>query len=847
MSDLRHQLDYNNLYDLTLHYDAQRGNITASVADRNQPWERLRSNIAEQLSLEADPAGSGSAMRRHPRKNEPVVTFSNTPPRFKLKLGNEVIGHYEAAGDQLHPLDKPRLLNVTEMRRLGSFHTTAPYSQHRNQLSREQNKELLDVAKSSVFTDFHTHSSGQISSAGLLKVARDKPTYYPIDMLEEIGIDRLFPKHMVKEIPRVKFAPTERPGLPDMIMGVRMDALTEEELKILANKMSVPADKQSTFTEMEMDAYRFRYPLSKDTSIFKETWKEVAREYARQGITHAEITFNDLDKPEIFTALMEAMEEIKTDPEAHDVQLRFHVGIPRTYPIDKIREVLDKARILTESPYVVGVDFIGYEVNQTKEFKDALHDFAAWANEYRPGMTLKAHAGENDKNVENVNQFLQLLKQHPNLRGRIGHGIYGMNDATLKLAREIANQPPGSSRLVFEYNPASNVALNNIDDVRDIPFRKALEHDIPFVVGSDSSGIYQTDAKQLGLDAYYAGLNLDDLHTLEQHQRDLVDRQNEYSHSVAMNHPGWNSAVGVQRLLEKLKGVQPAQLPTEKPLSHEEIREKLRSKGVRPVEPGTVPPELAHKAPIAIVGASGSNWKRMRKDGQTETATLTEMLVRALDPEKCYFVFGRDKNSGLSKALTQSVKDANAYHTERGRGMFFKYGIIADPRFDEDKSDYSHLTHMEHVRGGLLSIADAIVNHLFHGGKTQQGVLIAAGGAAFTRDIITKADQRGMRDAAHDNERMMLLMANAKGASAEKAKVLHPDYHTPDAVNAIRKLYENQPQLFTKEFKIGKLEHYYQEAKQRVMDRNDQTVQPSPDNQQVGEAVTLPTKSRGRA
>ncbi len=852
----RHDLDYNQLYPLQLEYDASRQQLKVtfdtSVA---QPWDRLVKNVLDQLSvhpgnsLARDPDAKG--LRGTRRGN--VITFSPISREFSLRLGIEPIGRYtiNLNGSLSQTFQRP--LTADEVRRIGTFHKTGPYIQWREELDASANAAVLREAKDAVFTDFHTHSSGQITPEGLLAVAmKHKPYYYPVELMAEAGIPTSYvdiPQKHRESIPRIRFTPKERPGVvySAEVEGADLHTLSPANLAKLAAKMAMPTDRQSTFTEMEHDGYRFRYPIAKDKRLIRDTLKKTAQELASQGIQYAELAFVGLDNPEMLALVHEVMDEIRNDPATRGVNLRFMVGIPRGLPLGKIEETLEKAKILTESPYIVGVDFLGYEVDKTERFVNLYDQFAAWANEHRPGLTLRVHAGENDKNPDNVKSFLKMAVKYANLHFRIGHGIYGMGKDSLALAQKLTADP-AKPRLTLEFNPSSNIALNNVDDLRQIPFDFAVQHRLPFIVSSDSAGTYGTSPVQLGLAAYYAGLDSKGFAQLREHQTYLTQHQLLYSASLANTIADWKSSAGkrtfVETLNARLANVPAAIVEPRAEITDEAIEHKLKAEGVKRTFPGQRVPELAGKRPVVLVGASGESWRRLTSGQQRENAIAVDMLIHALG-DNAYIVQGRSKKTGLSKVINQSLAEANDARKSKGRPTMYSMGLYVSPNFDKEPS-YKHLTHMEHHPGQLLDLADALVDHVFD----HDGVLCAVGGAAFTRDIILKADQRGIHDKAPGNRKMMLLLANTVGASQEKANVLHPDYTAMDGRQLIKKLYEEQPDLFPPGFSRRNLNTLYEEASKRVThygyNNLDSTVVTGEKKLVKSYTRTHPPKSGGR-
>ncbi len=818
MSIFYHTLGYDDqLYRLKLECDPKEKTLAVSVDGQSAPWPRLVAALERQLLVYApNVKGDYASPIARSREGNKLI-FRGIGEDFALKLNTETIGTYTGDGKGNLTQTMHRPLTVGEIRRMGTFHNAPPYAQQREDLTKEDNAALLARAKKAVFTDFHTHSSGQISPQGLLKVALAHNAYYPVSLMKEAGIDtsfKNFPKGVRKKIARVPFPPRDVPNMPDEVDAIALNALEDDDLHKLALKMAMPMDRQSTYSEMEHDAYRFRYPLTKDKALFADTLKQMAREFVAQGIQHAEIAMVGLDNPDLLRILHQTMHEIEHDPEFKGFTMQFMVGIPRNFSLPKIEELLEKTKILSQSSYITGVDFIGYEVNKTKDFSDMLSRFCDWANTDRPGFNVRMHAGENDKNLDNVKDFLELAQAHPGLHFRVGHGVHGMNADTLKLAAEL-NKDPENPRLTIESNPDSVIALNNIDSFTDIPYKKMVDHKIPFVLSSDSAGTYGTSAEQLGLAAYYGGLDHEGFDRLEKHQQLLINQQRRYSEAIAHTIPNWDEPAAKDRLTDSLVSFL-STVPTAPSAAGDTIdpaiiAAKLEADEVSLIENVKGTPELNSRTPITLVGASGERWEQIDPLAQRETAIAVDMLVHVLDPEKAYFTQGRSKQSGLSYIGNKAIEHGNEDLAAEEKDPFYNLGMLVAPSFSESDS-YKHLTHMQRVSDKLLDLADALVSHTFE----QNGVLIAAGGAAFTRDIVTKADQRGILEKSPVDRRAMFLFSNTKGASAEKSKVLHPNYAVEDGIALITKLHALKPELFREGFSLANLHDLYQQSAARV-------------------------------
>jgi adenosine deaminase len=688
--------------------------------------------------------------------------------------------------------------------------------------------------------------------------------YYPVRLLTEMGIE---PKGKRKTIPRVFFAPIDAGHeIPKEEEGVSLHSLSNEDRETLLNNFRIPPDRPATFTEMERDAYRNRYPLAKPKEVQIDVLKKVAYEYAHQGIMHAEVSYAGLDNPDTIGMIHEAMAQMEDEnreaksqgKDAPYAGLSFLFGIPRTFSPEKITNMLERAKIIGKSPYITGIDFIGYETNKTRDLATVLEPFLAWAQAHNPNFILRVHAGENSKNRANVGAVLELAERY-HIATRVGHAIYGLrNEATLALAEKLAKK----DLVTIELNPASNIALNNIDDLHTLPFKTLTKRDIPFVIGSDSGGMYSTTAEQLGLAGYYGGLTAEGFDKLAAHQSKLIEKfqQNFAMQSAAI--PEWESAEGkrafAQKLVEELRTVPTVPIDTlKKDFSAQRAalaeQGKLLSEGMRRSSTAGVPSVqqvLGERQPIAIVGASGSSWRAIENPTQRQQiAVAIDMLIHTIDPEKTYILQGRSKDTGLGKLIHESVKHANAQRPDGGAKLD-TVGMIAAPQYGRQQA-FDNLDHLIEIEGGLFDVADRIVNHVVKG----DGVLVAAGGSAFTRDIILKADRRMV---SHAQGKLMLMdcgnHAAGIGASSEKAAVLHPHYRIAignernqareDGRQILQNIHRLYPDIFPETFDpydTQALDAMVTEAKERIA--HYQLDKPDTKDQNVETGETL---NRGR-
>lgn len=835
-------MDYNGHYPLDLSYDMDSNRLVVEVADDSKPWPRFVKNTVRQLNVQA---GTGRSLQIH-RGNSGVVC--ELPPmtrEFKLYLGKRFIGSIDIAPNNGTLSQRERQpITSTDTRRMGTFHEAEPYLL-------PNDKELVEKAKKVVTTDIHTHSSGQIFAHGLIEVAKAKKAFYPVRLLKEAGIDTdfgTFPdtEEYRQTIPRVPFPPKDTGDEEKFEEGIRIDKLSPKQQHLLELRMALPTDRTSTFIEIENDTNKFRYPLSKLPHLYADTIVAMAREYHADGVHLATPSAVGLDNPAMFQAIHEGVDAIEQDPELKDVTLRFLYAIPRGFPLPLIHQHLEKLKTLSASPYITGLDFVGYEVNKTSEFSAELDNFCAWANKDRPGFTIRVHAGENDKNQDNVKDVLALAEHYPNLHFHIGHGIYGLDKETIARITRL-NADPKNPRVILEPNPPSVIALDNVDCTSEIPLGTHIDNRIPFVLSSDCSGTYTTTAEQIGIDALNAGLNHEGIKQLTETQDLLTHRFRSYSQDLAAQVPAWDTTEGRAAFVNRMMGAMVANsAPPPPPLSAEEklaarekaraaeaaerevVRSKLRDRTVTLVDPHEKLPELARRTPIGLFGSAGSNWRGMSPQQKHDSAVALDMLVNVLNPEESRIVQGRSKPEGLNRIINLSRRDVVA----RGGPRLTNVGLWQQANYDEPDA-FKDLSHVEIIPGNKhIDIPDAIVDHVFdhtyegNGTGVSDGAIIAIGGGSFTRNTITKADQRGIRDdESPSNARMLLLLEGAGGASAQKAKHLHPDFRALDGRDVLRKLYHHyqrvRPGVFNDHFHSLIQDHGFEGAL-NVIERESQ-------------------------
>ena len=349
-------------------------------------------------------------------------------------------------------------------------------------------------------TDLHTHFAGALTPDMLIKVGLEHDISYPLDKLRQMGATGNYEA--------------------DEKGNVKLSDISPIDLEIMKNRLKLSQITQETFNKME-EIYDLRGPFTKNPELFGDYLRELAKDYQRNGIKYTELSFSAfLSDPEY----MRQMEKVLPEIEAQTgVKIRFIAGLWRHSDPEWNQDETDRLMQIAKSPYIAGCDFMGQETNETTNFEDELRALARHCMEEDPMFSIRVHAGENPIFPDNVKSTLQIIHSEwrkaceekgtnlPMPRVRIGHGLYGVDDETIQLAKEMG--------VIIEFNMSSNLALNNINGIKDVPIKKYIDAGVDVVLGTDGHGLYTTIGEQEAILATVAGLGPEDfakIHATEQ-------------------------------------------------------------------------------------------------------------------------------------------------------------------------------------------------------------------------------------------------------------------------------------------------------------------------------------------
>ena len=428
--------------------------------------------------------------------------------------------------------------------------------------------------------------------------------------------------------------------------------IPEKDIKTIALKMLKDKQKESPYCKNN---------LRQD----KLLW--IAREYQKQGIYYVEIADTVLTKKGIpAIELLEELDEIMPQIEKETgVKIRFLVAIrriPLTIIKDNItsqnylRENLNVLKAVSKSPYVVGSDFIGEEINDISELSPVIKEIVQYVAKEDNGYTIRIHAGENDSLRDNVKKSIQCIKDglEPGQkmpRFRLGHGLYTENLDTEEGQKLI--QEMKETGAVLEFQLTSNVRLNNLSKLEKHPLKRYLENDIKCVQGTDGFGFYGTDTidEQLALQNLL-GLTTDDFMKMRKVEDEIIEHQEKYFKEKSKKFKEFLNGRTIREAILQLE---------------DEIEEESKFNKMKLRLNNNILSEIAlkdkitklptDKMPIIIAGGSFNARNRNTKV-EEKGRELLKKLMQNVDNQKVYFVIGHQMK-GYEKEVLDIAQEIN--------------------------------------------------------------------------------------------------------------------------------------------------------------------------------------------
>ena len=438
---------------------------------------------------------------------------------------------------------------------------------------------------------------------------------------------------------------------------------SEEKIKLEENKISKIPEKDIKTILLKMIEDKSANSPYKNNTLRQDKLLWIAREYQKQGIKYVEIADTDLAKTgEPAIKLLEEVHEIFPVIEKETgVKIRFLVGIrriPLTIIKDQktsstyLKENINVLKAVAKSPYVVGSDFIGEEINDISDLQPAIDEIVKYAKQDE-GFTIRVHAGENDSLRDNVRKSIMCIKNaledgQKMPRCRIGHGLYSENLNT-KSGIELM-QFMRENGVVIEFQLTSNVRLNNLSDLSNHPIKKFLENGVKCVQGTDGCGMYGSDTfdEQLALQNLL-GLTENDFEKMRNVEDEIINYNDKYFEEKQKDFENFLAGRTIREaiLAEEEKN-------TKETTEDDELR-VVNSVETEKELKGKIKTLPVDKVPVIIAGGSFNTKGRETIPSEDGLKVLKD-FIQNIDTEKVYFVIGH-KMQGYEKAVIDISKE----------------------------------------------------------------------------------------------------------------------------------------------------------------------------------------------
>lgn len=444
---------------------------------------------------------------------------------------------------------------------------------------------------------------------------------------------------------------------------------SEEKIKLAPEKINNLPQKDIKNMVLKMIEDASNSSIYSNNNLRQDKLLWIAREYQKQGIYYVEIadtTLTKLGLPaiELLEELHDVMPKIEKET---GVAIRFLVAI-RRIPLtiikdaktsnNYLRENLDVLKAVSKSPYVVGSDFIGEEINDISELQPAIEEIVQYAICEDEGFTIRIHAGENDSLKNNVANSIKCVKDslkpgQKMPRVRIGHGLYTPNLLT-KEGKDLIRQIK-MANAVMEFQLTSNVRLNNLTKISNHPLKKYLDNGVKCVQGTDGCGFYGTDTidEQLALQNLLR-LNDVDFAKMRAVEDEIIKHSKKYFETKSKKFEEFLNGRTIRDAILDLENENIQNSHKNKNKIKLRLNDKLESEIELKDKIRDLPQD---KMPIIIAGGS-FNAKGITTITNEKGEKILENLIRNINPKKAYFVLGH-KMQGYEKYVIDISKKLN--------------------------------------------------------------------------------------------------------------------------------------------------------------------------------------------
>ena len=391
----------------------------------------------------------------------------------------------------------------------------------------------------------------------------------------------------------------------------------------------------------------------KNNSFYQDKLLWIAREYQKQGIKYVEIASSALAKKGSYAIsnLVEMHEIMPKIEEETGVSIRFLVAASRTlFTDEQLRECPAIIKTASRSPYVVGMDLIGEEINNVTDFSDLIGEIIKYAIYEDDGYTIRLHAGETDAFKDNVEKALDCIKiclpngeKAPQIR--LGHGLY-VPDLNSRDGKRIISKIKDLD-VVLEFQLSSNVRLNNLTNLNNHPIKDYLSAGVKCVQGTDGCGFYGIDT----IDEQIALRNLldikdQDFEKMRKVEDEILAKRKAYFEEKSKKFEQFLDGRTIEEALkeEEEKNLKNIDLNQSEGISNN----RLNSYNVFKEKIVKLPQD---KMPIIIAGGSFNS-----KDRVTMPNEAIKKLLENVDNQNTYILIGH-KMQGYERAVLDISKE----------------------------------------------------------------------------------------------------------------------------------------------------------------------------------------------
>ncbi len=446
--------------------------------------------------------------------------------------------------------------------------------------------------------------------------------------------------------------------------GIRIEEKEIIEIKEeLINKIPEKDIKDIVFKMLEDKKETRPY---KNNTLRQDKFLWIAREYQKQGIKYVEIADTDLSKnSQRAVKLLEEVHQIFPQIEKETgVKIRFLFAIrriPLTIIKDQktsstyLKENINLLKAVAKSPYVVGSDFIGEEINDISDLKPVIKEIVKYVNNEDNNFTIRIHAGENDSLRDNVRKSILCVKEaleknQKMPQVRIGHGLYTENLST-KAGKELINLIKENG-VIIEFQLTSNIRLNNLSDLTNHPIKIFLKNKIKCVQGTDGCGMYGTDTfdEQLALHNLL-GLTDEDFAKMRQVEDEVIKKSERY---FKEKNERFKEFLGNKTIKQAVIELEEKNIKETEDLEELRLTSNLETKRELKQKIKDLPTD---KVPVIIAGGS-FNTKGRETVPTKEGMKILRELIKNVDNNNIYFVIGH-KMQGYEKAIIDISKELN--------------------------------------------------------------------------------------------------------------------------------------------------------------------------------------------